>query len=231
MKNRDFNQFDTTMLLTGLKICSENAKRHFIAANATAASDLFGIANSHLILCAEESIKALLFFVRLLDRSGEIIVEDIYKDHAKKHVLAREVYESWQHLIPSFKGTIASIVPELEKIKNLSEEELAKFVNKHLIENLFQRMEGISDDEKKQQRKWWKKANNKKNQGFYVDFDNGKWSSPVEVKKEDYSESLSLVERFYQPIQVISKYNEDDIEIAAKHYGRNLIELKDELGI
>ena len=82
-----FQNFSGADYIEGACLTYENAKRHLIASELLITKKLYGIAISHLILGAEEYIKALI----LLNLSGDsYFIDDtdkveLFRNHKFKH--------------------------------------------------------------------------------------------------------------------------------------------------
>lgn len=204
MDEKTFHNLSNDELIHGMALSLENSNKHYKAAIAIEKEELYGIANSHLILSSEEGIKALLFLTKILGvELSSVDISPFFKKHAPKHKAAKEVY--WEF---KYYGEIINLVTkELHSkkedyiiIKNgkpaLNEEKFridyVRGIELKKRQLLISQLRENWDEEEKEQ-KWWNKADYYKNRGFYVNFYNNKWESPNDITKEKYLESKKIV--------------------------------------
>lgn len=194
---------ESTDFKKGSKLALENAKKHFAAADSIKDISL-GIANSHLILATEETIKA-----DLLDRMAinpnwmDEDFDKFFRNHTHKH---KESLKT--QFMGLFIGEIFDrIFSTSGKLKNskLSKEKKETIANKWTSKT----SEILSDIEASVNRKlesnkmWWDNANNSKNLGFYVGLikETGDWIGPFDLTQEQFEESLNIVSKFIDDIE------------------------------
>jgi len=172
----------------GSKLAYENAKRLLNCSKLLGEQGYFGPATSLAILGAEEAIKSLdLLFLKPIVEGKESF-SPYFWSHKKKHASI----ESCQGIMVGLE-TISEVLDDLkDKIKNdatydLSQlsSELSSFIKKKFLEE-----KDHIDSKIQNGSKWWKQANRKKNEGLYVDFENGKWKDPVEITSEEFENSF-----------------------------------------
>lgn len=208
-KDTDFNE--------GYKLTIENSLKHLqVAENCISVS--YGIATAHLILAAEEAVKAFLFLQQTIDKESlnNVNPEDFEKyfsKHKFKHETIRQIEffmtfldMSTQISIEPFKdvepGTLSR--KSLEEKKNQGVDNLIKWLN-----NLIEDKESIDINEN-----WWKQADSNKKKGFYINLlkKTGKWEGPHLIKKSFYLQSKDIVEKFINRVLNIEKvFNNEDI--------------------
>ena len=59
---------------------------------------------------------------------------------------------------------------------------------------------------------FWKKAGHRKNNGFYVDFENGQWIAPTSFENTEYRRTLTMVSPFLRLLGFIEEIKHDDYE-------------------
>jgi AbiV family abortive infection protein len=186
--------------------CHHNALKHFEASSALAASENFGFAISHLILGAEEIIKALIL-VRLnaeQDFISDKQKEELFRNHSFKHLNIRDFfsaltkeeqhdyYDNWYDLFTPSTSTnkfrrTGFFLSRTLKLGTIGEQE-AESIGELILN-----------------------ANNLKNCGFYVDYRNS-WKLPSQLKEEDYDRYANLVQKlrkFIEPLFTTSLGNDD----------------------
>lgn len=218
MTNREFNKLTVDELLLGLKLCAKNAERHFDSALTLSDKNYYGIANSHLILSAEEAVKGLLFLIKILHKKDFVDIEPIYKDHKQKHYVAKGIYDSWKHLMDSYAEAIMTALQNIDKLYDKDLETVARATTQLVEENLKYRMTFNNDEERKRIKKWWNKANDKKNQGFYIDYNNKKWILSGDLTESEFLESKEIVGKIISPILLMAELKESDVKLITKLY-------------
>ena len=198
----------------------ENAKRLFKAAEILEAQKELAIANSLLVLSAEEAIKA--FTVLTQHVFPERILDDLNKtleDH--KHKL--ETIRSLVALLQVMQKMADLIYfPALENVlaeKTKEEIEQGKWDGVHAMKKWFTEI-GDNKSDFSKENEWWKHAKTAKESGFYVGFNKEKWASPSSIKKPTYMKSKKYVGSFLAQVETF--YNLDLNE-------ENVVELMTEL--
>ncbi|MFH5833192.1 AbiV family abortive infection protein [Halalkalibaculum sp. DA384] len=198
----------------GARLSLDNAINHFEAGELLAGKGKFGLATSHIILAAEECAKAMVLFAKynlsdhkISDMPAEVrqlmpILEDydykkIFYSHTPKQVLAS---------FTSFLGFLLSKlypipISLLDKIlfegKELTDEEIEKVerMKEEQIKIIKEWKENgkVPDLGLQEITRWWKESNPRKNNGFYVGIENGKWKKPQDFSEEDYYKAYNYV--------------------------------------
>lgn len=176
MDDITFNKLTKKELYEGFLHCRKSAEEHRLCARLMAAKEIYGIANSHLILGAEEAIKALLIFFKYADIPLEIdSIKPFFKDHEAKHKLGLhmmlDVIKSMA--IPNLAIITSQFVKLAEKKTTVNDS----------LKSLMPLLRPLDNIDK-----WWLEANGKKNQGFYVGYCK-EWYPTSVVSKEDFKES------------------------------------------
>lgn len=211
-------RIDKDIYIKGFRLTFENAKRLFNAAKILETKSEFAIANSLLVLSAEEGIKAYIAFIQHLFPEKKHDNFDIFfKDHKHKLKTIRSITVFSQ----IFKEYIELYIhPIIENTIN-SKEDIQEFKKKsfqNFLDWLKHEAEAGGTDLSKQNN-WWKHATTMKENGFYVSFNNGHWKTPRATKKEQYLKTKKYVREFLEPIEVLNKLdknNELDIEMISK---------------
>lgn len=190
----------TPNYLNGYRLAIENAKKHFEIAELIVKNGIsFGIANSHLILASEETVKAGMLFS--LHHDPEMKVDDFdeyFSNHKHKHKTIISI-----EFMFSFMDDIIKMVSKPARDRYnakggyLNAEEYKKSMDEG-IENLITHLDkiligvnGIKTNEE-----WWQQANAKKNLGFYVHLNKSslKWETPATVSEVEYQNVKKIVE-------------------------------------
>lgn len=184
--------------LTGACDSYENGKRHFHYSNIASKNKDFGFAISHLVLGAEEMIKALILIclhgdLYFLDTKEK---ESIFRHHTFKQVNIKEFLSALTNdLQQDYESNILEYTCYPEKCKNKYQATsifLSKCLNLGVIDKTeIDKLIRLLDS-----------ANDFKNKGFYVDywFD---WKTPSDISKETYEDFENLANRltnFIEPI-------------------------------
>ncbi|MBN8697416.1 MAG: hypothetical protein J0L87_12870 [Bacteroidetes bacterium] len=204
MDEKTFHNLSDDELIHGMKLSLENSNKHFKAAISIEKEELYGIANSHLILSSEEGIKALLFLTKFLKIELENIdISPFFKKHAPKHKVAKEVYWEFKYYNQIMDSVLKELASKKDKyitfkngIPSLDNEKLKQDYVRGLALNKRQLLVSHIRNNwevEEQEQKWWNKADYYKNRGFYVNFYNRKWESPDDITKEIYFESKKIV--------------------------------------
>jgi AbiV family abortive infection protein len=185
MTNEKYNSLTKEELKEGFELCYESALNHFNVVKSAEEKEIYSIAVSHLVLCAEESIKAIIIAQRILRPEWEINVDfvdlpKVFKKHETKHKELKKVHTVVIDVIEKFYKDFYNL-PKAPAIED-KDDELFNIKKKiDIIEKLkqFNYLDLLD------------KANQYKNKGFYVDYNNG-WKSPNEFTVEDYEEFYKL---------------------------------------
>lgn len=154
----------------GFEECADLSLQHFKSAELLAKESHYNIALGHIVIGAEESIKAMVYYSYIVDFLNIEGTEGLFKDHATRHKLLSDVHWIWRNLIDTF-------------INSFNNEETRKILA--IID-----AQSINDE--RRIRNWWKKANKLKNKGWYVTYSNGNWMTPKDITKEDVSEAQAI---------------------------------------
>lgn len=181
----------------GACITYENSITHFKYGEIAAKEKDFGIAIAHLILGAEELIKALILIC--LHRDPHFIddaeKEKLFTNHSFKHLNIKELFKACSELgIYEYEND--SFYSLLNSSQENKFQSTGHFLNKILgifpinedqLEDLFMLMDN---------------SNQYKNRGFYVDF-RFNWIVPEDIDDKDYSKYRVLVQKLNNYIQPI----------------------------
>ena len=192
--------------MKGFRLTFGNAKRLFNAAEVLESKKELPIANSLLVLCAEEAMKAYT-----------IITQHFYPEKILEGF--DKVFEDHKHKLDSIRS-MSGISQILEKFGELyhnpileniiDPKEDPKTLKERSFENLLAWLENEAesdDTDLAKEDNWWKHAKTMKENGFYVGFNNGRWTSPSSLKKEQYHKTKKYVGTFLGRIEVL--YNLD----------------------
>ena len=189
----------------------ENAERHLRCATHLSKIKEFGVAQSHLILSVEEAIKALfLCFKGLGMPIRQKKLNNLLTKHKPRHEIGTLLYIIFTMAI----WFINTIKTANEKAEHKTEQEALQIRNQTFQKIIVDLQKSASSDNSMTEinrlvlplKEWWETAGQKKEVGFYVDFQYGKWSSPNLIKKHDYLQSLKIA-------QDVIKYTKKGVEI------------------
>jgi len=187
--------------LTGACDSYENGKKHFNYSDIASEKGDYGFAISHLILGAEEMIKAMILVCLHGDRNfiDTKEKERIFRNHNFKHINIKDFFHS---LTPGsqddFEQNILKYTCYPDECKN-KYQSTAIFLSKCLKLGL------IGDNEINELINLLNAANDFKNRGFYVDYDFN-WKNPNDISKETFDKYHNLTEKlsgFIAPIFIL----------------------------
>jgi AbiV family abortive infection protein len=191
----------------------ENAERHIRCAKKLKKSKEFGIAVSHLVLSAEEAIKAFVIWALA---HGFITKKEEYSPFLWKHLERHKMARSMTVLMwPIQRGLESALKAkkEIEKGK-LTREEAAE---KSIMEHLSWLQGGYEKDvEYNSKIQFWKEANSLKNRGLYVDCLDGEFFSPDDFNSGRFDEVYEVVRNYVDGLKLFSAMSNDDICIIKK---------------
>ena len=185
--NRHYYQIAKLEIFKGIELCRVNAKSQFNSA-LKLETDNYGLANSLMILSAEECIKCFVLLGVYLNVQVPFEISPIFSRHPAKHVRGKEL-NGFVKTLSLLLGSFAS--KKGERIKS--------------ILGLVFEMFGGSDEIE-----WWDNANTEKNKGLYVDFRNEQFHSPLEFTLTTYKTSKEIVSRFVRLTDKIESLNPED---------------------
>lgn len=219
MRNSIIKSLDQAKAKEGFDLSLLNEERHIQCAENLAKTREFGIANSHLILGAEEAVKAMILFAIGSDLYPENdyfgeFADRFFRDHKTKHATAfMTVFPVI--LFESLMAIITSAVKETN-ILSATDEVKKEFVVR-TMKSFYESGFSQSDSFYKEAN-WWKDANRKKNVGFYVDFVNKKWQTPVSITQQEYHESNEFVKRLLSVIKYLQSLSGEEISQISKEF-------------
>lgn len=174
--------------IDGACLTYENAKRHILASNLLSDQGLYGIAISHIILGAEEYIKALI----LLNLSGDSdFINDsekveLFKNHKFKHNNIKEFLKSLSdYAVDKYDEEM------FDRLINYIAPDSKYSIDGFYISKVFN-FTSLTDNYVTKLTKWLTKANDLKNNGFYINLDDS-WESPERFNVSDYKEANDLI--------------------------------------
>ena len=224
MVNQKYLITDPDILKEGGLKSLGNAQNHSDASDTLSKNKQYGLATSHLILAAEEAIKAYeLLAISAIGNKNEDNLKVLFRDHNVKlglvqslvvlDLLFGRITEAllWQFEYTEGKPT----KEEYAAMKKIQEQKTEK-----LKEWLITQME--DDSEVAVHADWWRNANKLKKEGFYVDFDGSKWRSPKSFSKKDYKKAHKHVNYLIDKVQNLKSNFLENPEIFQNVYSKYL---------
>lgn len=187
--NRPFYSMPLDELFEGFRLCRANARQIFSAAN-TVATDSPGLANSLMILCAEECVKCFVLFAVCSAIPVPFLIKPIFSNHGAKHVTGKELHG----IVRIISNVLALFAPGGRG---------------RSIVALAREMAGSNRDEEA----WWDSANEMKNNGLYIDYRDGGFHTPASISAETFRESRQIVARFITLIDKTEFIKSDDFKL------------------
>ncbi|HWJ29144.1 MAG TPA: AbiV family abortive infection protein [Flavisolibacter sp.] len=178
----------------------KNANTHFRCAEILSTSGEYSNAVAHLILGAEESIKALLLFLESkgFGLRGVDGYKKLFRDHKARHSIIKEFYS----VIMALKSLI------LIDSKKESENAFLYYL-KAATEVAYGIISGIENYN------WWNKADSLKQECFYVDYKTV-IKDPIFISIKEYDDAFKNVSAFQKDIRliiaVLNKANESQLK-------------------
>lgn len=157
MDDVTFNNLTKKELYEGFLHCRKSAEEHRLCARLMAGKEIYGIANSHLILGSEEAVKAILIIFKLTGMPLNVSsIEPFFKDHLTKHKqglnMMLEVARAGE--LPNLTILASRFVKLVEKKATMND----------TMKNLIPLLRPLNNIDQ-----WWLTANGKKNNGFMSD--------------------------------------------------------------
>lgn len=201
----------------GAEFSLSNAKKHFKSAEILAENKLFGPAQSHLVLGGEAAIKSIMLSLRgvgLGVKQGTL--KEILSQHTPRHNWAIVFLLMNELLGDEGKQELTNL------IENAPQDHFGKIpvVDKFIISLGKESVKVIEQDNYKESFNpimyWWATAELKKQKGFYIDYDDKKWSTPDEVSVDDYNfshtQASKVIDIAEKLIEAFTALSNDDIK-------------------
>jgi AbiV family abortive infection protein len=204
MKNSEFHSQPKDELLDAAKECQKSAQSLFETAEDAALKKRYGIANSLMILSAEECIKSAILLAGYFNVTLPLDVEPFFKDHKTKHDQAAEIQP-----VINFVWTIREVYINILRDRKSSYGTVFNMALTHLFATIGFKI-GSENIQAKDFGKWWKGANTQKNNGFYVGFFNDKWNFPSNATEDTYLQTLDMARPFVESLQIVNQLKAGD---------------------
>lgn len=196
MTDQEFEKLPKESLLAGAKHCLKNAEMHFDSAKRIAEAGHYPIANSLLILAAEEAVKGYVLTAGFFSVPLPFKISPIFWSHTSKHTQAEDIEAM---VVVSYAISQAFADPK----KGWANQLVQAVISGVALTMTLGAM-------KSERVKWWRDANEMKNRGFYVDFVNGDWIAEGRISQDDYKKTVETVEPFLGGVRHIMSLNELD---------------------
>ncbi|SRR5260221_2543179 len=213
MTDQDFYSEAKESLLEGAKLCLKNAAIHRACAEQCVLIGNFGIGNSLLILASEECIKCMILTAGYFSVPLPFPIRPFFKHHWVKHNQAAEMhplmeglFHLGEHLKSLFKEREASNFGfAFDVTFSVATYLIFQSVGEKLASEFGNKNEPLED-----KTNFWKEAGNNKNNGFYVDFENGRWIVPASFDENEYDRTLKMVSPFLSLLEFIEGIKPND---------------------
>ena len=202
---------DKSTFKEGFSLCFENSERLFKAAEILEKQNEYPIANSLLILSSEEAAKSFHVLIKQLipEKKFEYFDKSFY-DHKHKFETIRSLVALATIMRKWGENFYSPAIDNLIAGKSKEEVEQGKLDGVDKMIKWFQEVNDNKNNDLSEQSEWWQQAKTKKENGFYVGFNNGKWESPILIMEQDYIETKKYVGNFLSQIETIYKYSIDE---------------------
>ena len=188
LQNNVYYSIELEKVFAGFSLCRTNTRKLFSAADAVSTGNP-GLANSLMILCAEECVKGFVLFAVCANIPVPFLIKPIFSKHWEKHITGKELH---------------NFVRGMSKVLGLFSSK--RSVNAKSFLSLVGEIISVNDSK---ELNWWDRANDMKNNGLYVDYRGGKFQSPAFIGAETFIESKEIVGRF---LTLIAKTESFDLE-------------------
>lgn len=191
-----FKNFSDADYVDGACLTLDNAKKHIQTSELLIREEIYGIAISHLILGAEEYIKA--FVLLSLSGADDFLSDneklDLFKNHKFKHKNIEELLKSMTNeAADEFENGF------FDRLVN-NQEPTSKFSVDGFHMNKTFKLVSFSKKDLNRILGWLDKANDLKNNGFYINLKEG-WETPQQFNLEDYEKAFQIVDILIKAIE------------------------------
>jgi AbiV family abortive infection protein len=190
----------------GANLTFENATRLFKAAEVLENSNEFAIANSLMVLAAEEAVKAFIIInINVFPESKNSSFNASFTDHKSKLKTIKSI-RALSSLITGFVDLwFIPMLENLDKPKEERPKHRAQTFN-NLIKWLKVESE-YKDTDMSKESQWWDNAKTIKESGFYVGINNGKWLLPTSITRAKYMASKKYVSTFLEQVKTVLEFD------------------------
>ena len=180
----DINKLPPEKYREGINEIIENAEKLAEAGLLLFKSGHYGAANSMFILSCEEAVKAFAVYNKyLVDDNRDI--STVFKSHKEKISILKGAYHLMKAETTAMAESFQQAFRELPQGRNAPPEEIERRVKELHPEKYLKAVKKTDSKEDE----WWDKADLLKQQGFYVNYKEGKWLSPQNITQEQAAET------------------------------------------
>lgn len=202
----------------GASLAFENAMRLYNSAILLSEKKIYSVANSLLILSAEEASKAFAIKVQGLNPEK---LDDTFKksfeDHKTKIDIIRGIVFVSTLFRKMFQFEMEPLIADAQKEPDFDKRiELISHYRKKGFDDLVNwlKTEKASKNDMSAELKWWKHAKVLKESGFYLEVNNNKWQSPFKITKATFNRSLKFVQSYLNYVEkaVDTDFNSEELQ-------------------
>lgn len=202
----------------GATLAYESAMRLYNSACLLADNKIYPVANSLLILAAEEASKA---FVIKIQGTNPTDLDDTFKksfeDHKTKIEMIRGTVFFSTLLKKVFQFEMEPLLADAQKEPDFDKRiELISHYRKKGFDDLVNwlKTEKTSKNDMSAELEWWKHAKVLKENGFYLGVSNNKWLSPSKITKTAFNKSLKFVQSYLDYVKrtVDLDFNSEELQ-------------------
>jgi len=189
------------VLWDGVKLTYENSMVLLQGAADASHRNNYGLASSLTVLSAEESSKALGILSQLLGIDKDVKLKQYFKNHKHKHKAGLVFLGTMM-----FSNLLMSEVSAIEDNIGIPDDRKVS----HFLERVNYVCKAEINGERDNFAKvalWSENADSLKQQGFYVDYANNKWSPPSEISIETYEVQLEYAEALLKLLKSIIRFD------------------------
>lgn len=203
-------------LVKGSDLALENAIKLLESADLVSSKEVYGHANSLVILALEEAIKSFVLYVyAVIPLQQKNLLCDVFSKHKTKHQvwafieMLNEMFSMLMEIVYKYKRLEANNIVKTDECGSLCVNEITNNLKQWCTEPV-NSLEKIRD--------WYMEANQWKNIGLYVDYIDQNWVNPLDTSKSKYVESRCHVEKFIFNLVELRKVNQADLMKYTDHF-------------
>jgi len=215
----------------GSRLALENADRHLRCGEALALSREFGMATSHMVLAAEEALKAGV--LAMLGEGIELplrMLAAILTQHKPRQTVGA-LLALGQFFLATWSDMISSLDqkhPDSSTLEYIEDRRIA-------VANLVQELNRAADASPGESRiidvlDWWAQSNHLKQRGFYVDIKDGEWSGPYSLSEFEFNTARDIAREVVESTHRAMSATLEEPKASRGEFVRNLNKQLDELG-
>ena len=200
------------LMIQGCKYCFKNADHLFESALILEKQTKYGPATSLMILAVEEAIKGFAIYNKFI-KAEKFNVKLFFTNHTHKHGVIGAGHKLFKHKIIEASKIRKEFEQYMHENPNADIKETQQLAMRLYYLRKKEAIQKECKETEDAEKRWWQDQNQMKMEGFYVDFKDEQWRSPLEINKHTFNETKKRVE-----IVIISL--RDCRELSMNDYGK-----------